>query len=218
MNNAVPSSSAAEQTIEQTEAVKQLRVLMEDVATIKAEREVIESELKSATIDMRPIFLRALADDGAISEATISNENLEKVYGTLQKQVQDSISRQEKLVLDTQVRKYINRAFEIPEAVKRKSLMVEFYFPLQKAHKQFAKETPKESAEREQTLKDMAVAYDAYIELENHLKEGSKFYNDLTQVIFFKICVDLSALIHKSNHTNRDICKFLVVVGFPKQN
>ncbi|KAK6631602.1 hypothetical protein RUM44_006131 [Polyplax serrata] len=154
MNNAVPSSSAAEQTIEQTEAVKQLRVLMEDVATIKAEREVIESELKSATIDMRPIFLRALADDGAISEATISNENLEKVYGTLQKQVQDSISRQEKLVLDTQ-----------------------------KAHKQFAKETPKESAEREQTLKDMAVAYDAYIELENHLKEGSKFYNDLTQLL-----------------------------------
>lgn len=103
MKNAVPSSGPSEQTIEQTEAVKKLRALMEDVATIKAEREAMESEFQSATVDMRPVFLRALADEGAISEATISNETIEKVYGPLQKQVQDSLSRQETLILDIQV-------------------------------------------------------------------------------------------------------------------
>lgn len=103
MRNAVPSSCTTEHNIGQTEAVKDLRRYMEDVATIKAEREVIENELKSATADMRSTFLRALSDDGAISEATISNEALERIYGPLQNQVKDSLKRQETLIADIYV-------------------------------------------------------------------------------------------------------------------
>lgn len=103
MENAVPKSGS-DGPVETTAAVQQLRSLMEDVATIKAEREVIESELKSATLDMKPTFLRALTEDGAISEASLSTEALGQVYGPLQKQVQESLQRQEHIVEKIQVR------------------------------------------------------------------------------------------------------------------
>lgn len=103
MQNAVPSSGPQGTSVQQSPSVQQLRKLMEDVSTIKAEREVIESELKSATADMKSQFLRALADDGAISEAALSTETLGRMYGPLQKQVQESLQRQEILVASIQV-------------------------------------------------------------------------------------------------------------------
>lgn len=54
---------------------------------MQAERDAIECELKSATIDMKEVFLNALAQDGSISEAAISTESLGRVFGPLQKQV-----------------------------------------------------------------------------------------------------------------------------------
>lgn len=71
--------------------------------TLKAERDTIESEFKSATNDIKVTFLSALAKDGAIDEPNISVENLGKCYGPLQKQVRDSIARQETLVARIQV-------------------------------------------------------------------------------------------------------------------
>lgn len=70
---------------------------------MKAERDTIESEFKSATNDMKNTFLSALAKDGAIDEPNISVESLGKCYGPLQKQVRDNIARQELLVAEIQV-------------------------------------------------------------------------------------------------------------------
>lgn len=73
------------------------------VETLKTERDVIESELKSTTIDMKTTFLSALAKDGAIDEPNLSVESIGKSYGPLQKQVRDSVSRQEQLIAEIQV-------------------------------------------------------------------------------------------------------------------
>lgn len=71
--------------------------------TLKAERDAIESEFKSATNDMKSTFLSSLAKDGLIDEPNLSVESLGKCYGPLQKQVRESIARQEKLVAEIQV-------------------------------------------------------------------------------------------------------------------
>lgn len=68
------------------------------VETIKAERDVIESELKSATLDMKDTFLQALSKDGAINEPAVSVETLGQTFGPLQKQVKESIEKQEGLI------------------------------------------------------------------------------------------------------------------------
>lgn len=66
--------------------------------TIKAERDVIESELKSATLDMKDTFLQALSKDGAINEPAVSVETLGQTFGPLQKQVRESLEKQEGLI------------------------------------------------------------------------------------------------------------------------
>lgn len=80
---------------------------------IKAERDAIESELKSATLDMKSKFLNALAQDGAISEHAMSVESLGMIYGPLQRQVKESLQKQEALVADIQV-SYRSTAITLP--------------------------------------------------------------------------------------------------------
>lgn len=99
---AIPQATS--NTVENSSAVIKLRQLMEQVETIKAERDVIESELKSATIDMKDVFLGALAKDGAISEPAMSIESLGQIYGPLQKQVKESVERQATLMEDIRVK------------------------------------------------------------------------------------------------------------------
>ncbi|XP_049821414.1 programmed cell death 6-interacting protein isoform X2 [Aethina tumida] len=140
--------------VENSSAVVALRQLMEEVETIKAERDVIESELKSATTDMKDVFLTALAKDGAISEAPISVETLGRVYGPLQKQVAESIEKQASL---------ISR--------------------IREAHAQFTQESGSTAGGRETMMCELAAAHDAFRDLLNNLKEGTKFYNDLTQLL-----------------------------------
>lgn len=38
------------------------------------------------------------------------------------------------------------------------------------------------AAQRETLLKELAQAHDAYMELQEHLKDGTNFYNNLTEV------------------------------------
>ncbi|CAK9795355.1 Programmed cell death 6-interacting protein [Anthophora quadrimaculata] len=148
--NAVPTGSA----VQESNTVTQLRKLMENVETLKTERDVIESELKSATTDMKATFLSALTKDGAIDEPNLSVENIGKIYGPLQKQVRESVSRQEQLVAE-----------------------------IQRCHAEFIAEQSCSGSSREAMLCKLASAYDAFKELKGNLSEGVKFYNDLTQLL-----------------------------------
>lgn len=148
--NAVPTGSA----VQESGTVSQLRKLMDTVETLKAERDVIESELQSAATDIKATFLSALAKDGAIDEPNLSVESIGRTYGPLQKQVRDSVMRQEQLIVE-----------------------------IQRCHAEFTNEQSGSGSSREAMLCKLAAAYDAYKELKSNLNEGAKFYNDLTQLL-----------------------------------
>ena len=63
-----------------------LKELMEEVETLKAERAVIESELKNTNPDMQSTFLSAAAS-GSLNEPYISLASLGRTSGPLQHQV-----------------------------------------------------------------------------------------------------------------------------------
>lgn len=157
LERAVPSSNKAD--MPNCSSIQKLRQLMESVATLKAERDVIEAELKSATVNMRNEFLDALSKDGAINEPALSVPGIGKILGPMQNHVKESIQRQEALIND-----------------------------IQSAHKNFVAETGAGTGSRDEFFTELAKAYASFIELENNLKEGTKFYNDLTQVSKMVFC------------------------------
>jgi len=130
-----------------------LKELMEEVETLKAERQVIESELKGTNPDMKSTFLAASAA-GNLNEPNISLASLGRTFGPLQHQVTDSIGKQEKIIAEVQ----------------------DLYQP-------FIQEKGGEGSSREEALKSLAAAYDAFMDLKGNLQEGTKFYNDLTQLL-----------------------------------
>ena len=122
---------------------------------IKAEREVLESQIRGVATDMKPAFLQALSQEGSIQEAALSVEKLGELYGPFQREGKNSLAKQEKLVED-----------------------------IKNTHSAFVGERGgSHGGARETQLKDLAAAHDAYKELEQNLKEGSKFYNDLTHLL-----------------------------------
>ncbi|CAG2104677.1 unnamed protein product [Medioppia subpectinata] len=155
---AIPSGSSGGSSYQSSPVVSQLRNLMANVEALKNEREVIESELKNMTFnDMKNKFLSALVKDGAINEFALSTEALGEVYGPLQKQIRESKERQERLLED-----------------------------IQRSNTEFIKlkgNLSVGSNERETFLSELAAAHDAYQELLSNLEEGTKFYNDLTQLL-----------------------------------
>ncbi|XP_077996872.1 programmed cell death 6-interacting protein-like [Glandiceps talaboti] len=143
-------------TAQGSAAVNELTKLMEQVQTIKAERDVIEQELKDTTVDMKTKFLAALVADGAIDEENMSGQQLDEAYGALIDQVNSSLESQDTLLAN-----------------------------VERANMQFCQEkaTNKGATEREQILRKLAGGHDAYMELQANLREGSKFYNDLTPLL-----------------------------------
>ncbi|KAI0984149.1 hypothetical protein GJ496_000680 [Pomphorhynchus laevis] len=138
--------------------VKELQRLCEEVETLKAERQVIESELNSQPIDaMQADFINSFSARPNVDQGLLIAEKLEECYQPLKQQVSDSLARQEQLVSN-----------------------------IQRAHLEFSKERSASSPgfkHRSDLLTNMSVAYDTYKELMHNLKEGTKFYNDLTPLL-----------------------------------
>ncbi|XP_041968836.1 programmed cell death 6-interacting protein isoform X2 [Aricia agestis] len=133
--------------------VATLRRLCDKVSAVKAERDALESELKSATVDLRAKFLEALAADGALDEPATSAAALGAALAPLQRRVADTLQQQDQLVAD-----------------------------LQEAHSALMAARGGASG-RDEILGKLCAAHDAYQDLTGNLKEGVKFYNDLTQLL-----------------------------------
>ncbi|XP_015928484.1 programmed cell death 6-interacting protein [Parasteatoda tepidariorum] len=137
------------------QSVERLKSLMREVERLKGEREEILQEFDSAATDMKAKFLVAL-NDGSVNEAALSVETLGEIYGPIQKRARENIEKQERMVRD-----------------------------IQNANNEFSKEknTSGSAQKRETIMCELAAAHDAFIELLGNLEEGSKFYNNLTEVL-----------------------------------
>ncbi|KAJ2947267.1 hypothetical protein O0L34_g16980 [Tuta absoluta] len=135
------------------EAAATLRRLMRDVEALKLERDSLEAELKNVNVDLKEQFAAAHAAGGGVDEAAITASALGAAMAPLQRRVQATVDKQEKLVGE-----------------------------IQQAHAALMAARGGQSG-REAALGALAAAADAYDELSNNLKEGVKFYNDLTQLL-----------------------------------
>uniref|UniRef100_A0AAR2KNA2 BRO1 domain-containing protein n=1 Tax=Pygocentrus nattereri TaxID=42514 RepID=A0AAR2KNA2_PYGNA len=163
--SAIPSANPAK-TLQGSEVVNVLKAQLAQLDEIKRDREVLEGEIKSVTFDMTAKFLTALAQDGAINEEALSTTELDARYGTHTQRVQQNLRAQEDLLAQVQT-----------------------------SHQEFAalKQSNAEANDREEMLKKLASAHDSYIEISSNLKEGTKFYNDLTEILlkFQNKCSDI---------------------------
>lgn len=165
LNAAIPSANPAK-TMQGSEVVNVLKSLLTNLDEVKKEREGLENDLKSLNFDMTSRFLTALAQDGVINEEALSVTELDRIYGGLTTKVQESLKKQEGLLKNIQV-----------------------------SHQEFSKmkQSNNEANLREEVLKNLAAAYDNFVELVANLKEGTKFYNELTEILvrFQNKCSDI---------------------------
>ena len=157
MESKIGANAAGGPVDNNSATVSKLKQLCEDAETLKAERQVIESEIKGVNPMMKNVFLNAHAQDGAVNEQDLSQETLNRAFGSLMDQVNDSVKRQEDLLKE-----------------------------ISEANEKFIKEKGGAGASkssRDTMLIQLAAAHDAYFELQKHLQEGVKFYNDLTQLL-----------------------------------
>ncbi|KAM7384194.1 hypothetical protein PAMA_011508 [Pampus argenteus] len=165
LNAAIPSANPTK-TLQGSEVVNVLRSQLTQLDEMKKERESLEGEVKAVTFDMSTAFLTALAQDGAINEEQLSLSQLDQLYGAYNQRVQASLHMQEELLGQVQT-----------------------------SHQEFSslKQSNTEANQREEVLKKLAAAHDSYVEISSNLREGTKFYNDLTEILlkFQNKCSDI---------------------------
>ncbi|KAM6959360.1 programmed cell death 6-interacting protein isoform 2-T2 [Aplochiton taeniatus] len=165
LSAAIPSANPAK-TLQGNEVVNVLRSQLAQLEAVKKEREGLEAEIKAVTFDMASCFLSALAQDGTINEEQVSLSQLDQLYGAYSQRVQASLRTQEELLGNVQT-----------------------------SHQEFSslKQSNSEANDREEVLKKLASAHDSYVEISSNLREGTKFYNDLTEILlkFQNKCSDI---------------------------
>uniref|UniRef100_A0A8C5EBU6 BRO1 domain-containing protein n=1 Tax=Gouania willdenowi TaxID=441366 RepID=A0A8C5EBU6_GOUWI len=165
LNAAIPSANPTK-TLQGSEVVNVLRSQLAQLEQLKEERDTLEGEIKAVTFDMSTTFLNALAQDGAINEEQLSLSQLDQLYSNYNQRVQASLRSQEELLGQVQT-----------------------------SHQEFSslKQSNSEANQREEVLKKLASAHDSYVEISSNLREGTKFYNDLTEILlkFQNKCSDI---------------------------
>lgn len=165
LNTAIPSGNPT-RSLQGSEVVTLLKTLLASLNEVKKERETLENDLKSVEFDMSSKFLTALAQEGAINEEAISVTELDRIYGGHTDKVQKNLKKQEELLAN-----------------------------IQTAHEEFSKSTQSntDANQREEILKKLAAAHDQFVELVANLREGTKFYNGLTEILlkFQTKCSDI---------------------------
>ncbi|KAG7457825.1 hypothetical protein MATL_G00231450 [Megalops atlanticus] len=165
LSAAIPSANPAK-TLQGSEVVGVLRSQLAQLDEVKKEREQLENDIKAAQFDMTTKFLTALAQDGAINEEALSVTELDNIYGGYTQKVQQSLRTQEEVLSNVQT-----------------------------SHQEFStlKQSNAEANDRDEVMKKLASAHDSYVEISNNLREGTKFYNDLTEILlkFQNKCSDI---------------------------
>ncbi|XP_027205732.2 programmed cell death 6-interacting protein-like protein AliX [Dermatophagoides pteronyssinus] len=152
--SAIPSNQSGGSSIDDS-AVQALRQLMLQVDSLKRERESLENDLKNIEFEeLRKQFMSYLNVNAGVDETTVAAEVIGNAYNELQKKVRQSKEKQERLITE-----------------------------IQEANQKFVAQRGSSGSKRDQFLKDCAAAYEAYMQLLSNLKEGNKFYNDLTQLL-----------------------------------
>ncbi|XP_072427207.1 programmed cell death 6-interacting protein isoform X3 [Chiloscyllium punctatum] len=165
LNAAIPSGNPTK-SLQGSEVIMMLKTLLAALNEVKKDRETFENDIKSVQFDMTTKFLTALAQDGAINEEALSVTELDQNYGSHTQRVQQNLKRQEDLLAD-----------------------------IQAAHEEFSKskQSNTDANQREEMLKKLAAGHDQFVELVGNLKEGTQFYNGITEHLlkFQTKCTDI---------------------------
>ncbi|UXI18145.1 u4/u6 small nuclear ribonucleoprotein [Sarcoptes scabiei] len=152
--SAIPSGETDTTKVDDS-AIQSLRQLMLQVEALKRERESLESSLKNIEFEeLRSKFMNSLNVHTGVDETSLATEIIAEHYSELQKKTRQSKEKQEKMVQE-----------------------------IYEANQKFVSQKGDSGNKRDQFLKDCASAYEAYMQLLSNLKEGNKFYNDLTQLL-----------------------------------
>lgn len=151
---AIPTDQSSGAKVDES-SVSKLKQLMSQVDSLKKEREGLESTLKNVEFEeLKVKFMKSMSLHSDVNEASLSAETMGQFYGDLQKKARESQQKQESLVEEIRI-----------------------------ANDQFVATRGSTGNKREQFLKELASAHDAFVELLSNLNEGTKFYNDLTQLL-----------------------------------
>lgn len=138
--------------------VQKLKQLMHDINALKSSREDLENRFKNANFDnLKSKFIETVNNDGTLNDDAMIAESLGSIFGPLQKEAREGKDRQEYLLKEV---RSANEDFVELKGGSQSS-----------------------ASGRDQFFSRLAAAHDAFNDLLRHLQEGTKFYNDLTQLL-----------------------------------
>lgn len=157
--------------------VVKLRQLMKEVEEIKRAREILDQDFKKVDMQKAKIRFEAASKSESTSynEPALVAEILGELFGPLEKRARESAHTQEQLMKEIQV---ANDDFiELRGGINSSSM------------------------DRDMFFSKLAIAHDAFNDLLRHLQEGTKFYNDLTEILVnIQAKVDDYCLSRKIEH------------------